>query len=743
VILELQVAARSRPQEERMPTGAPEVTRALDDDRAPPLVERLSFRIEGISGAQEARRLERELRGLEGVLDARIDPARTRLTLSLCGTPHGPDWWPVWLDLRGVLAVPEAGPGGEEISEERRRIRRVALRSAALALLGLAMGAVRAWVPELGAPFRAMLLDIQALLTAALALWGARPAWQGMLSAVLRGKRAPDALPFLAGLGAFLMALGFFLAGEDAHFEPALCCIGGTAFARHRLGELARSAQPGLAELEARLRADVRVVRREGVFRVHPESLVPGDILLLGAGETLPADGVAVEGEGVLDGTGVPGALERQNVETSTEVSAGMCAVSGRIAVRVSGPPLASSLARRLEELKGPGGADAWLEGRAVLGVRLIAWAAVLAALAVLGSWWHRDGLGFGVVDAFWTAIACLAVGAPLAEVRVFFPTWRRALGEGARGGALFRNAESLSQFAEVGDAVLEGPGVLTGSDYRVLRFEAAASDAMAVALSLADLCPGPWARAIATHARSSLEDVNAAPEIANHQIAQDTGVRGVLGDGRSVALGTPRLATEVGVAWERGEAPRNVVLRYLLIDGRVAATIWLGMEPALEPGARELVRALEIAHVRTSFVTPEDHAHAAFLGETLGIHRFEALSSLFDGSWRRVAPLGAALLFDGWRDAPPAAPGSVPVRIGEGDRRSAGDVPLHVVSHDLGGAIRAFRIARKLAGRTLTAHILLAGYHVAAWTAVGLGLFGPTEAAAAATVLTLAVIVR
>ncbi len=69
--------------------------------------------------------------------------------------------------------------------------------------------------------------------------------------------------------------------------------------------------------------------------------LVRGDIVVIEAGDVIPADGIVIEGVASVDESGVTGesapVIRESDSPDRSAISAGTCVLSGRIEVRVGG----------------------------------------------------------------------------------------------------------------------------------------------------------------------------------------------------------------------------------------------------------------------------------------------------------------------------------------------------------------------------------------------------------------------
>ncbi|MHC5114532.1 MAG: HAD-IC family P-type ATPase, partial [Planctomycetota bacterium] len=146
-----------------------------------------------------------------------------------------------------------------------------------------------------------------------------------------------------------LMVVGAALAAAIGHPEDGalllfLFTLAGAL--EHRAMERTRDAVTRLNKLMPK----AALVRRDGAWTpVDPETLAPGDVVLVRPGETIPADGVVVEGRSTVDQSTLTGESMPRAVDADADVFAGTLNQQGALEVRVHRPVHESSLHHILE----------------------------------------------------------------------------------------------------------------------------------------------------------------------------------------------------------------------------------------------------------------------------------------------------------------------------------------------------------------------------------------------------------
>src|SRR5580692_82271 len=224
------------------------------------------------------------------------------------------------------LAIQDVMQGDQALSgalaqEERRRIStRLGAGLVGVGLLGLGTLLVR-FVPDqwqIGELCRGLAAAVVGIPTLISGL-------RGILTGDTR--RATDQLVAIAVLAA--AATGDFI---TATLIPLFLEVGRLFEERSSLG--ARAAIDGIRALGAR--QAVRWV--DGVeSTVNPETLVPGDEILVRPGERIAADGTVLEGRAAVDQSAITGESLYHDVGPGSPVFAGTVAIDGLLKIQVRG----------------------------------------------------------------------------------------------------------------------------------------------------------------------------------------------------------------------------------------------------------------------------------------------------------------------------------------------------------------------------------------------------------------------
>lgn len=744
----------------------------------------IELEIEGMTCASCATRIERKLNKIPGVeasvnyatekahvraVEAgELDPAQLIAAVEAAG-------------YRASLPAPPpsknetpdaAGTAGAGARDETRELRRRLLISTALTMPVLLMS----MIPAL------QFTNWQWLaltLAAPVVVWGAFPFHRAAAINARHGAATMDTLISVGVLAAFgwsLYALFFGMAGVPG-MQMTFTLIGspeaGTSeiylevaaavtvfvlagrYAEARAKRESGAALRALLELGAK---DASLLRGsiDGVggreTRVPVDSLVPGDLVVVRPGETIPSDGLVIDGASALDASMLTGESIPVEVAAGSRVVGATVNVGGRLVVEITRVGADTELARlgRLVEDAQTGKAPVQrLADRVsavfvpiVIGLSLIAFAGWLVS-------------GASVELAFTAAVATLIIACPCALGLATPTALLVGTGRGSQLGILIRGPQVLEQTRRIDTVVLDKTGTVTTGEMRValVRPVEGCSEAelLRMAAAVEHGSEHPVGRAIVA-AVDAIVSAGASPgadadggsrrPLAEHFAAHaGLGVQAIVEE-RLVVAGKPDwLAAEWGLALPEAlrkahtEAEaRGITTVAIAWDGEVRGLI--GVADTVKPTSAEAVARLRRLGLRPVLLTGDHEGAAHAVADEVGITDVRA-GVTPAGKLEAIRQLQAeghvvAMVGDGVNDSAALAAADLGIAMGGGTDAAIAASDLTVVSGDLLLVPDAVRLARRTLG-TIKGNLFWAfAYNVAAIPVAMLGLLNPLLAGAA-----------
>src|SRR5581483_4850331 len=301
----------------------------------------------------------------------------------------------------------------------------------------------------------------------------------------------------LAVAGALTLVFGDW---QDALFLGILVANSGIGIAQEI------RAKKALDRLSALVAPNATVVRDGTASTVAVEDVVPGDLVRIGPGDQIVADGTLVQAEGVeLDESILSGESHAVARRAGDEVRSGSFAVEGAGAYTVTAVGEQSYAARLTGEARSFRHPRSPLERQ--INVLLFVLVAAMIPLGVaLGySLWHRPAPLHTAVP---TSVAAVVTLVPEGLVLLASVTFAVAAMRMARRGALAQQLNAIESIASVDVVCTDKTGTLTESTLRVTgvvgpeslpdelgRYAASATSRNATLEAIAAAYPAPSAR--------------------------------------------------------------------------------------------------------------------------------------------------------------------------------------------------------------------------------------------------------
>ena len=603
-------------------------------------------------------------------------------------------------------ATSEAANPGAILEREFQNMRRdttVALVFA-LPLLLVAMG------PMLGLPLPEAINPtsqpvangiLQLLLTLPV-LWAGRLFFTKGFAAALHLAPTMDTLVML-GTGA---AVGFSVwnlannPGPRAYyFETAgviiaLVLLGKTLEARSR--SRASEAIGTLLKLQPKT---ATVVHDQQETELSIDLVRPGDVLRVRPGETIPVDGVVLEGSSAVEEamlTGEPIPVEKQSGDA---VTGGTRNHNGSLLIRtlrVGSETTLSRIVRLVEQAQMQKAPIARLADQ----VSAIFVPVVLGIAALTAGAWALAGAPAEVVLGYTVAVLVIACPCALGlatPIAILVGT-----GLGARNGILFRNAQALEAAQQLDLLVLDKTGTLTAGHPEVMKVVVAAAwkttDLVAWAAGVEQHSEHPLGRAVVRHA----ESLGTVPKhCTQFQTKPGFGVEAEI-EGQQVTLGHGAALLEQGVDTSgieqlKSELPEAAILLWMAVGGKLAGGF--ALNDPIRPESRSAVQTLQEQGIAVMMVTGDPSVHANAVAQELGIAEVrsgvlpEGKARIVEESQQNGKRVG--MVGDGINDAPALAQADVGFAMGSGTDVAAESSGVVLMRNDLRQVASAIRLSR------------------------------------------------
>ncbi|HJZ95658.1 MAG TPA: FtsH protease activity modulator HflK, partial [Candidatus Solibacter sp.] len=458
---------------------------------------------------------------------------------------------------------------------------------------------------------------------------------------------------------------------------------------------------------------------------VDATSLMADDVILVRAGERLPADGVIVAGASAINESSITGEPLPREKSAGDEVFSGSLNGGGLLQIRVTRAGEETTIARVVQLVREARERPAPVERLADRWARYFLPALLLAA--ALTFYFTRDWM---------RTVAVLIVACPCALILATPTAMVAAMGGLARRGILVRGASVLQLAAKVDTVVFDKTGTITEGKFEILRLlplNRTEDELLELAAAVERASDHPLARIVVWEAtRRGLaleaEDATAAP---------GRGVAGMIG-GRRVRAGNLDFVAEGGAAapaafLEQCESIGATAI-WVAEDDRLAGAILL--RDRIREGVRAATAGLgEIGIGRVLMLTGDRRRAAETIAREAGIAEVEA-GLLPEQKLERVRQLLAegrsvCMAGDGINDAPALAASTVGIAVAGASDITAEAADIVYLPHSLEKLPEVFTTSRRAVVTAWQNMILFAGLvNLAAVIFAARGTLGPIGAA-------------
>jgi P-type Cu2+ transporter len=688
---------------------------------------RVELYLEGVHCGSCVWLVERVPLVVPGVVRAELDVRRSLATVEWDPQATSLSSIARALDALGYPAHPFRGMAREQHRrrEDRAMLVRIGVAGALSVNVMLASVALYSgWWSGMEVQYARFFRWIALVLTVPALLWPGRVFFTSAFAA-LRTRTLHMDLPIAIALGG-AFARGAINTVSDAgpvYFDGVAMLVFLLLCGRYLQLRGQRAAADSAELLFSLTPTSARVFEANGEVREVPAAgLIPGDVIDVRAGDTIPADGVVKSGVSALNVALLTGESRPLPAHPGDVVYAGTLNLEAPLHVSVTQAGEDSRLAQLVRQVAEGSRRRAPV---VLLADRLAGWftAAVLAlAVGVLWLWMQVDPTR--AVD---NAIALLVVTCPCALALATPLAVTAAIGRAARRGILIKGGDALEQLARPATLILDKTGTITQGALSLVRFE------------------GPeWVKPliIALESESSHPIANAfrqrfgltvLPPVSGSRHVMGAGILGTV-DHHDVIVGKPRFVASL-LGRDQEVSSRNDELSevWIAVDGEVVARGWLG--DAIRPDAAASIDVLKRAGWRIRIASGDAQHVVDSVARQMGIDLDSAAGDASPEDKlsivRQASGQGPVVMVgDGVNDAAAIAAASVGVGVHGGAEASLAAADVYLTREGLTPLVELVDGARRTMSVIRLGILLSLAYNLVGVGLAGLGLINPLVAA-------------
>ncbi len=483
---------------------------------------------------------------------------------------------------------------------------------------------------------------------------------------------------------------------------------------------------------------------RDGELAEVPvSSLIPGDILIVRPGESVPVDGEVMEGHSYLDEAMLTGESVPVAKGSGDMIYAATLNGADMLRFRATGVGQQTMLASIVRLVEAAQGSRAPVQ-RLVDQVAAIFVPTVcaIAVLTFIGAWWFSGEFATGMINA----VGVLVIACPCALGLATPTALMVGTGLGAQDGILIRNAEALELAQKIDMLCVDKTGTLTEGRpvvTDVLTMGVTEQDLLRLAASIEQTSSHPLAAAIVSRARDA---GLALTSPANVVAEPGLGIRGDV-EGMKAMVGSHAYLARTGIPIDEAALAKlyaaacSVVL--VARDGVMVGA--LGVRDPLRESSRRAISRLAGLGVEVVMLTGDNHATAAAIAREAGIAHFEseampgdksAIIERYRQQGRRVGMAG-----DGINDAPALAAAYVSFAMGAGTSVAMEAADVTLMKNDLNSVADAISLSRATLNKIRQNLFFAFIYNILGIPLAATGMLSPVVAGAAMAASSVSVV--
>ena len=420
---------------------------------------------------------------------------------------------------------------------------------------------------------------------------------------------------------------------------------------------------------------DKAVILRDGVeSEVLVSKVEAGDIVVVKAGETVPVDGVIVNGSGAVDEAMVTGESIPVEKNTDDRVTGGTISRSGYFTFRATNVGEDTALYKIISLVEEAAGSKAPISRLAdkISGV-FVPVVLCISFLTFIIWLFVRGDFSF----ALNMAVAVLVISCPCALGLATPAAIMAGTGKGAEKGIIIRNVVSLEVAHKIDTVVLDKTGTITEGRPKVtdVFVDGIIEDEfISLAATLESASSHPLANAVTEYAKAKNIEIKRAETL---ETIEGRGIAGEI-NGQALYAGNAAYMEELGITDNGFKAKADelhnigkTVLYFARGKEKKELIGIIAVADVIKEGSKEAVKELNQIGIDVVMLTGDNERTAIAIGRETGVNRVVAEVKPADkeAEIRRLKEQGKTVMMvgDGINDAPALAGADVGVAIGTG----------------------------------------------------------------------------
>lgn len=722
------------------------------------------FLVQQLADDNDARRIEKLLSGLNGVLGANVNIANNQARVG---------YIPTMVTTGEILgSIQSAGFEVVDLSETdavdvEMNAREAEIRTQKRDLIIGLIFTVPLFLFSMSRDFGLLPMSLahadwanwlMLLLATPVQFYVGRQYYSGAFKAVQNRSANMDVLIVMGSSVAYLYSLAITIGIFSGHvyFETAAMIITLIKVGKYLEARAKGRTSDAIRKLMG-LRARTAIVIRDGVeTEVHIDDVRVGDTVVVRPGEKIPVDGVVLHGYSSVNESMITGESLPVEKGPGDSVIGATINNDGLLKVEAQQVGKNTTLAQIIRLVEDAQGSKAPIQKLADQVSSIFVPAVLLIALVTFAIWYFFIPVPPGSdIDAFTQAlivmVAVLVIACPCALGLATPTAVMVGTGRGAEQGVLIKSGEALERAGNTSVVMLDKTGTITRGTPGITDIipvknmvapardtdpDAQVTELLRLAASVEKGSEHPIGKAIVSRSKELSLEIYPAENI---KAIPGHGIEATVRN-QKLLVGSARLMDKRGVQYAAQQHEIDTLqtqaktVMLIAVDGEIAGLI--AVADVIKDSSVDAVSNLHKMGLKLVMLTGDNQTTARLIGEQVGMDR--VISDVLPGDKasqvREFQDNGeiVAMVGDGINDAPALAQADVGIAIGTGTDIAMSTAPIVLISGELDGVVRGISLSR-MTLKTIKQNLFWAFfYNVILIPAAAFGLLNPILAAGA-----------
>ena len=440
-------------------------------------------------------------------------------------------------------------------------------------------------------------------------------------------------------------------------------------------------------------------------IQIDAASCEVGDILIVRPGESVPVDGIVVEGISSVNEAALTGESLPVSKSQNDEVKAATINISGVLKIKATTKGDDTSFSRVIALVEEAASSKAPI-AKIADKVALVFVPVVISIAIITFAVWMILGSPFG--EALSSAIAVLVISCPCALGLATPVAIMVGTGKAAESGILVKSGEALETLSKTQVAVFDKTGTITEGKPVVtdviLENLTSKEDLLKITLTLEKSSSHPLAEAVVNYCNEN--KIQESLNINNFENLPGRGISGKIDD-KTYFAGNLSLVKEILGENEKIQKLEEK-LNILSKEGKTPLIIFqkqsgvlgiIGVKDVIRKTSKEAMAELKKLDIETVMLTGDNQETAKVIAKEAGIDKVIA-GVLPEGKEEVIRKLqetgkNVSMVGDGINDAPPLTRADTGVAIGAGTDVAIESASVILVKNDLLDFVNAIKLSK------------------------------------------------